>query len=216
MIRKVLFTATAILGLTAGAMAQDAAPAKKKEDAKLHYGIKVSLDMTTIDGTGFSAGMKAGFNAGGFVEYSLDKHWGLTADLLYTRFQNESHNFYDYYQKPGVIDEYNSKGRQRVNLNYITVPVMAQYKFSKILSVVAGPQYSILVYDDENLILGHGAFKKNNFGVIGGVNVTLGNWRFFGRYVQGLSNLNNTGIEERSFEKWRTSEAQLGIGVTIK
>lgn len=214
MIRKVLFTASAILGITAGVMAQDAAPAKKKEDAKLHYGIKVDLDLTNIKGTGFSAATNAGFNAGGFVEYSLGKKWGLEGDLLYTRFQNYTSHWDYYYNKPGVIDLSNSTGRQRVNLSYITVPILAQYKFTKILSVVAGPQYSFLVYDDEQLQHNGGVFKKSNFGAVGGVNVTLSNWRFYGRYVQGLNSLNDAAVND--YRKWTTSEIQVGIGVTFK
>ncbi|PUZ20123.1 Outer membrane protein beta-barrel domain-containing protein [Chitinophaga costaii] len=215
MIRKVLFTAITLFGLAVGAQAQDNvatdAPVKKKEVAKIHYGIKVGLDMTSIDGKGFSAATNVGFDAGVFFEYRLSKHWGLEGDLLYTRFQNRASNFKGYYNTTADLSTANNA---RVNLNYLSVPLLAQYKFTKVLSIVAGPQYSFLFYDDEELIHYKGAFKKSNIGVLGGLQVTLNNWRFYGRYVYGLNNLNAAGVNENY--KWNTSDIQVGIGVTFK
>ncbi len=216
MIRKVLFTAIALLGLAFSALAQDSTTppsttAKKKPVSKIHYGIKFGVDLTTIQGKGFSAATNAGFDAGGFFEYHLDKNWGLEGDLLYTRFQNRASNFAGFYNTTANLSTPNDA---RVNLNYIAIPLLAQYKFSKILSVVAGPQYSILFYDDEELIHFTGAFKKSNFGAVGGLQVTLKNWRFYGRYIYGLNNLNKAGVNENY--KWNTTDIQVGIGVTIR
>ena len=212
MIRKVLFTATALLGLAFGASAQK---------LTLHYGIKAGLDMTSInakDGKGFNGAYAGGLNAGGFLELNITKKWGLEGDLLYTRFQNNTHNFYNYYlagNPDANLQNGNTDTRQKVTLNYITIPIMARYSFSKILSVVAGPQYSYLFNTDESFFYSRDAFKKSNLGVIGGVQVTLTNFRFYGRYVYGINSLNDAGIKSQN-ATWNTSEIQVGIGVTIK
>lgn len=212
MIKKVLFTALALVGIALGANAQK---------LTLHYGLKAGLDLTAINadgGKGFNGGYAGGLNAGGFVELNFTKKWGLEADLLYTRFQNKSHNFYSYYLAGNTdanLQNGNTNSHQKIDMNYITIPIMARYSFSKILSVVAGPQYSYLISSSENFFYHRDAFKKSNIGVIGGVQVTLSNFRFYGRYVYGLNSLNNAGISSQD-AKWNTSEIQAGIGVTIK
>ncbi len=77
----------------------------------------------------------------------------------------------------------------------------------------AGPRYSFLLYDNENLIISAKAvaFKDGDLGVKDGVELDLANIRFFASYVVGLSNINN--IDARY--KWYSRQALLGFNFNL-
>jgi hypothetical protein len=80
------------------------------------------------------------------------------------------------------------------------------------LLLQAGPQYGILIDQKknakENTEL---AFNQGEFSFVGGAKVNLGGFFVYGRYVVGLQNIN----ELQDQTKWRTTQWQLGIGMSL-
>ncbi|GAA0546655.1 porin family protein [Chitinophaga japonensis] len=173
-----------------------------------HYGLKADLLFTNINGKGMSGSFRPGVNAGIFTEYSLGKKWGLQPELLFTLFNNKSEDFLKYYVNSG-----NSSSNGNINLGYLSIPLLLQYKINDVFSVHAGPQYSLLLYSSESLLQNNrDAFAGSDLGVAAGLTLQVSQVRFYGRYVMGLSNVND--VDDRY--KWNTNQIQLGIGIAIR
>ena len=91
---------------------------------------------------------------------------------------------------------------------------MFKYNMNKYLSILAGPQYSQMLFDAESLLDDNKgiAFKRYEVSGNAGVQFTLGSVSLYGRYNLGLSNIN--GIDDRY--KWRSGHIQTGIAIRIK
>ena len=76
----------------------------------------------------------------------------------------------------------------------------------------AGPQFGILIDNNKDFFQnGKDAFKSGNFSLVGGVQLHLLKFRVYGRFVGGLTDLNNI----QSPETWKTSAIQLGVGLGL-
>lgn len=198
MSRKLLTAVTCLLLLSGSLAAQG-----------FHYGLKADLNFSKISGNGLKQNFNPGFDAGVFTEYDLTAKWGLQPELLFNMLNGKrGDDFLTYYVTAG-----NTKANTPVRLGYLSLPVLLRYNINDVLTVNAGPQYSLLLFTDENLIRNNkAAFKKSNFGVAAGLTVNVDQMRFYGRYVLGLSDVND--IDGRY--KWNTQQIQIGLGVTIK
>ncbi len=154
-----------------------------------HYGLKADLNYTTINGKGLSSGYTMGAQGGIFVERSFNKNWSLQPEVLFTQSNTTKGNdFLTYYNTTG-----NPFAAKDIKLGYLSVPVMVKYNINKSFSILAGPQYSLLLVDAESLLTaGDGkAFKKSEFcGNLGG-QFNIGVVSIYGRYNLGISNINN-------------------------
>ena len=89
---------------------------------------------------------------------------------------------------------------------------MLNYNLNKFISLQAGPQFGILLDQDKTLLQnGKDAFKSGNFALAGGVQLNLLKFRVYGRFVGGLTNLDNVGNKE----SWKTQAIQLGVGIGL-
>ncbi len=174
-----------------------------------HFGPKLDLNYSALKGDGVKNKVSAGFQAGAFAEYNFNKHWAIQPELLYT--------WNPYKKGDDFMTYYNNSGRSaagtNINLAYISLPVLARYNLNKVVSVMAGPQFSYLVSEDEDLLKeGRKAFDKTEISAAAGVQVNLGNVGFYARYVKGLNNIND--VDDRY--TWKSSHVQVGIAVRIK
>lgn len=175
----------------------------------VHVGIKTDFTSTKISGNGLSSSFQAGYQAGGFAEINLNKKWGVQPELLFSqRNSKKGDDFSVYY-----INTASPVSNEMIKLNYITIPVLLKYNINSLFTVNLGPQISYLVFEDEDLLKGNkDAFKKTDFGLVGGVQLNISpSFKIYGRYNYGLSNINN--IDDRY--KWKTQQIQLGVGVHI-
>ena len=79
-------------------------------------------------------------------------------------------------------------------------------------SLVAGPQFGILINKNDNLLQnGQSAFTNGDFGMVGGLQVNLKVLRIYGRYNIGLKNINDIGQQD----KWTNQQIQLGVGLRL-
>jgi hypothetical protein len=99
-----------------------------------------------------------------------------------------------------------------VQLKNLAIPLLLDYRLNKIITLQAGPQYSILMDQNKNLLQnGKDAFKNGDFAMLGGVQLKLLKFRVYGRYAVGLSNLDNIGNKD----KWKSQSIQLGVGLAL-
>ncbi|MEO5592773.1 MAG: porin family protein [Chitinophagaceae bacterium] len=182
----------------------------KPVDAGWHFGIKGDVNFSNINGNGMANGYTSGFQFGGFAEKILNSKWSIQPELLFT--QNNSKKGADF------LTFYNTEGNvfasDNIKLGYISVPIMFKYNMNKYLSILAGPQYSQMLFDAESLLDDNKgiAFKRYEVSGNAGVQFTLGSVSLYGRYNLGLSNIN--GIDDRY--KWHSGHIQTGIAIRIK
>jgi hypothetical protein len=192
--KKSLALMTVALALTTFSFAQG-----------FHLGVKGGANIFKVDGKSFNDEFKFGYNLGAFAEIYFDKKWGIQPELLWNQTNYRTgDNFDDLY--PGGKSDVEGK------LNYISIPLLLTYRPVKILSLQAGPQFGILASQDKDL-LGETkeAFKSGDFSVLGGAQLNLGSLRVGGRYVVGLSNIND--LDDK--EKWKNQGFQVYLGLTI-
>lgn len=174
-----------------------------------HFGPKLDVNYSAIKGDGLKSNFSPGWQIGGFAEIKFTSKWSIQPEVIYTwsRYQQAS-DFMVYYNNYG-----RSTAAKNINQAYITVPVLARFNLNKTLSFLAGPQFSYLVFDDEDLLKSDDqAFKNYEMSANVGAQVNLGNVGFYARYIKGLSNINN--IDERY--KWKSNHIQVGIAVAIR
>jgi len=170
-----------------------------------HLGVKGGANIFKVDGKSFSEEYKFGYNLGAFAEININEKWGIRPELLWsqTNYRTGS-QFSDLY--PGGKSDVEGK------LNYISIPLLLSFKPVKLISFQVGPQFGIMTSQDKDL-LGETkeAFKSGDFSMLGGAQLNLGSLRVGGRYVVGLTNIND--IDNK--EKWKNQGFQLYLGLTI-
>ncbi|MEK7198916.1 MAG: PorT family protein, partial [Bacteroidota bacterium] len=73
----------------------------------------------------------------------------------------------------------------------------------------AGPQFSIIIKEDNTLLQNsQSAFKNGDFAMVAGAQINLKMLRIYGRYNIGMQNIND--IDQK--DKWTTQQIQLGLG----
>ncbi|SEW39545.1 porin family protein [Chitinophaga arvensicola] len=175
----------------------------------LHYGIKADLNMFKLDGEGIKSNYTLGGRLGVYGSYDFSKKWGLQPELLFSQASpKRDDNFSAKY-----INTANATANQSVKLTYLTLPVLLRYNVNHLLTINAGPQYSYLIYANENLLnYNRNAFKRGDLGVAAGATFNFDILHVYARYVLGLTDVND--IDDRY--QWKTQQAQVGIGIDIK
>lgn len=94
------------------------------------FGLKAGLNVANVsnpDGADYNS--KVGFHAGGLAHIHLNRHWAIQPEVVYST-------------QGGKIE--NQSGETELKLNYINVPVLAQYMFNEGFRVETGPQIGFL------------------------------------------------------------------------
>lgn len=180
-----------------------------------HYGLKASLMFSSIHGDGMETGIKPGFQGGLYAQWDLSKNgkWGFQPELLFTQATaKKSGDFATYF-----VTDRNTYGNDKLQLSYITVPLLLRYNPIKNLTINVGAQYSYLFYANENIFKGNrDALTKNDIGAVAGVQVQVAQVHFFGRYVYGINDVLNVHPAERTDINWHTQQITIGMGINIK
>ena len=172
------------------------------------YGLTLGGNFTELNGKGVNNTYSLGFITGAYAKAPLNDKWTLQPELFF--------NFANAQKGDDFLEVYNDNGNQNarnsIELSYISVPVLFEYKVTKLLALDAGPQYDFLLDDNENLVAnGNRAFKVNNLSVSGGAELNLTGIRVFANYVLGVSNVND--IDNRY--KWHKNQALVGFNFNI-
>ncbi|MDQ3276765.1 MAG: PorT family protein [Bacteroidota bacterium] len=174
--------------------------------AQFSIGVKAGANITKIDGRSFSDEFKYGYHLGGFATIGLGGRFAIQPEVLFNQLQTKTGTeFENIYQN--ALD-----GTKDVKLNYLSVPLLVNYKLLPFLSLQAGPQFGILLDQNKNLLQnGKDAFDKGDFSMLGGAQINFGKLRLNGRYVVGLNNINDIDNQD----KWKNQGFQVSLGLGI-
>ena len=170
-----------------------------------HLGIKAGANGLKVDGLSFKDGFDYGYSLGGFAEINFSPKIGIQPEVVWnqTNFRT-AEKFSDIYPQ-GTSDV---KG----SLNYLSIPLILNYRPVKFLSLQAGPQFGILLNKDQSLFEnGKEAFKHGDFSMLGGAQLNIGAIKVGARYVVGLTNIND--IDNK--DKWKNQGFQVYLGLRI-
>lgn len=171
-----------------------------------HVGAKAGANIFKVDGASMKDQFNFGYNLGGFAELYFNEKVGIQPELLWNQTNYRTgNNFQDVY---GINSANDVKGK----LNYLSIPVLLNYNLAKFFTLQAGPQFGILLSQDKDLVNNtKDAFKKGDFSMLGGVQLNIGSFKVGGRYVIGLTNIND--IDNK--EKWKNQGFQVWLGTRI-
>jgi len=176
--------------------------------AQFRLGIKGGANITKVDGRAFRDEFKYGYHLGGFAEIGLGGKLSIQPEVLFNQYQTRADSsFKNVYQNALELDNYKD-----VKLNYLTIPLMLNYKVGSLLTLQAGPQFGILIDQDKNLLEnGQEAFKTGDFSLAGGAVINIAKLRLTGRYFAGLSNVSDISDQN----KWKNQGFQLSVGFAL-
>jgi len=186
--KKVLFTAIAVLGFTF-ANAQEGTTST----GGTKFGAKAGLNMSNLTGDA-ETDSKVGFFVGGFAEIKLSDKFAVQPELLYSML--------------GAKDD-----DANWDMNYLLIPVMAKYFVTEQLSLEAGPQIGFLMsakydgvdvkdfFSSTDLAFNLGA----GYDVTEAINVSL-------RYSLGMSNV----LDSDTFGDADAKTSNIGLAVGYK
>ncbi|HYJ37631.1 MAG TPA: porin family protein [Chitinophagaceae bacterium] len=171
-----------------------------------HLGVKAGANLFKVDGKSFDEEFQFGYTLGAFSEINFNKKWGIQPEVIWnqtnTRTTTDFHEIY-----PNSFNDFKD-----VKLNYLSIPLLLSYRPAKFLSLQAGPQFSILMDPNQNLLEnGQDAFKKGDFALLGGAQLNIGGIKVGGRYQIGLNNINDIDNQDQ----WKNQGWQLYAGFRI-
>ncbi len=174
----------------------------------IKFGPKVGANMGKIDGAGFSDKYALGYHIGGFVEINFNKKLGIQPEILWNQIKSDTvTGFKAVYQNLLNQNSFND-----LQLSYLSIPILLNYRPSKLITLQAGPQFSILIDDGKNLLQnGQDAFKKGDLSLLGGIQLNLLKFRIYGRYAIGLNDISDVG----NSEQWKSQTIQVGVGLAL-
>ena len=175
--------------------------------AQFHIGVKAGANITKVDGQSFKQQFEYGYHLGGFAEIKLSDKFSFNPEVLFS--QNSStldSNYKSIYENVIASDQ------SKVKLNYLTIPLLLDYKFLGPVHLQAGPQFGILMSHDKSFLEnGEQAFKNGDFSMAFGAEVKLAQLRVTGRYLIGLNNINDIDNQD----KWKNQVIQLSLGIAL-
>lgn len=173
--------------------------------AQLNFGIKAGSNISKIDGKSFKDEFQYGYLLGGFAEVGLGGKLSLQPEVLFNQYKTKVDTTFNAIYQNALHDVTSGD----VKLNYLSIPLVLNYKLGNVLSLQAGPQFGILMNQDNTLLEnGKNAFQNGDFSMLGGAQISISKLRLTGRYAVGLNNIND--IDNK--DKWRSQAFQLSAG----
>lgn len=169
----------------------------------ISFGIKAGANMGKIDGQSFKDEYNLGYHVGAFATLGSGK-WAIQPEVLFNQVNTDTAT--DFNQ----ITQLHNVGH--IQLHYLSIPIMLNYNLSNILAIQAGPQFGILIDKSKNLVdNGKDAFKSGDFSLAAGLQLKLLKFRIYGRFVGGMTDLNNLNNNDT----WKVQMIQLGVGIGL-
>ena len=179
------------------------------------FGIKGGMNVSSISDDGYDdTKSKVGYYGGIFVNIPASESFSIQPEVIYNNLGSEVKNSATI---PGTTYNYNRK----LNLNYLTVPVMFQYKATPQFYLEAGPEFGFLVSAKSTTTTNNSSstteLKKddfNNFNL--GMGLGLGfditkNVGVNARYVAGFSDVTKPSSDPSTDAKNKNNTFQVGL-----
>ncbi|MEO6669266.1 MAG: porin family protein [Ferruginibacter sp.] len=171
----------------------------------VNVGIMAGTDMHKIIGKSFDEEFKFGYHAGAFLEVKVKKI-GIQPEVYFSQVNVENGN--------DSTSFFNINRISKAHLSYLNIPIMLNLYFTKAVALQLGPQFGILVNQNNNgYANAENAFKSGDFSIAGGLSIKISKLRVYGRYVVGLNDKNLKSATDNS--KWRSQTIHLGLGYAI-
>ncbi len=166
-------------------------------------GLKGGANLNKISGKSFKDEFTFGYHVGAFASIGGGK-LSFQPEVLFNQVNTDTaNNFSDVYQFNKIGD---------IQLHYLSIPLLLNYKVNRLLSLQAGPQFGILLDQNKDLLQnGKDAFKSGNFSLVGGAQLNILKLRVYGRFVGGVTDISNIGASDT----WKAKAIQLGVGFTL-
>ena len=172
-----------------------------------HIGIKGGANLVKIAGKSFKQEFSYGYNLGGFAEIGFSKKFSINPEVIFNQYTTTLDSSYK-----SVYQNVINSNQSKVKLNYLSIPLLLDYKFLGPIHLQAGPQFGILMNRNKSFLQnGSDAFKKGDFSMVAGTQIKLVNLRITGRYIIGLQNIND--IDNK--DKWKNQVIQLSVGIAL-
>ncbi len=169
----------------------------------LTFGIKAGANMGKITGHSFKDEYNLGYHAGAFVTIG-GKKWAIQPEVLFNQVNTDTATSFN------EITGFNNVSK--IQLHYLSIPILLNYNISNILALQFGPQFGILMDQNKSLTQnGKDAFKSGDFSLAAGLQLKLLKFRVYGRFVGGTTDVNNIS----SNDTWKVSMIQLGVGLAL-
>ncbi|MEY4052107.1 MAG: PorT family protein [Chitinophagia bacterium] len=179
---------------------------------KFALGIKLGQNFSSVNNVNVDHN-SASFHLGATAQIGVGPSFSIAPEVILTQTKLESN--------PSVLELLGNSALkpETYHLNYLAIPVLAQYKVFKSFIVQAGPQYSILLdQKKDGQEAARLAFNSGEFAIVGGAKIDLNGFFVYGRYVIGMNNIrsanelsNNLGDQST----WKTRQWQLGVGFSL-
>lgn len=164
-------------------------------------GVKLGANLNKLDGQSFKDGFKVGYLVGGFVDLKVAKSISLQPELLFS-------------QTTSTVSSsiFNAAQAKKLNLHYMSIPIIVNYKLLPMLKLQVGPQFGVLLNSNESILQsGARSFKSGDFSAVVGAQVNILKFNAGLRYVIGLTDINDLASQE----KWKNQSIQLSVGYNI-
>ena len=170
----------------------------------IHFGVKAGANFQKIQGIPFKEKFTFGYQAGAYAAIGFTSKIGIQPEILFSSVNADTATQFS--------TVYGFKKIDKVKLNMLDIPILLNIKAAQFLTIQAGPQFSVLIDKNQNLLKnGETAFKQGNISAVAGLQFNLTKFKIYGRYVAGLKNLNNVN----NSNEWRNRNIQVGIGFKI-
>ena len=171
---------------------------------KFTLGIKGGANLGKLSGQSFKDEFTLGYQIGGFATIPFGDKFAIQPEVMWNQTNLDTASRFS------QIYEFNKVNN--IQLNSLSIPIMLNYNLNKYLTLQVGPQFGVILDQDKNLLQnGKDAFKSGNFSLAGGLQLNLMKFRVYGRYVGGLTDLDNVGNND----SWKATAIQLGVGIAL-
>src|SRR5258705_2667084 len=175
--------------------------------AQFRLGAKVGANLVKVDGKSFKDEFRYGYHLGGFAEIGITKKLSIQPEVLFNQYSTTLDSSFK-----SVYENVINSNQSHVKLNYLSIPILLNYRLIGPVYLQAGPAFSVLMDQSRSFLQNGGdAFKKGDFSMIGGAQVRISKLYLSGRYVVGLANIND--IDDK--DKWKSQAIQLSVGLSL-
>ena len=207
---KKLFLSIAIIGFAMGS-----SYAQKTRD-EFSFGLKIGSNYSNVydsEGDKFAAEGKYGLAAGAFLSLPIGKVIGIQPEVIYSE---------KGFKATGSFLGSNYSATRTTT--YIDVPILLAIKPVNFLTILAGPQYSFLIKQNNNFttsltaidqqkIFDNDNIRKNVLGLTGGVDLNLSSFVISAR--AGWDVQNNNGDGTSTTPRYKNAWYQATIGIRL-
>ena len=174
--------------------------------AQFTLGVKAGANIFKVEGKSFKDEFNYGYHLGGFASFGIGGRFNLQPEVLFSQYQTTTDSTFSNIYENALSNTSN------VKLNYLSIPLLLNYKLGSLISLQAGPMFSILMDQNKSLLQnGEDAFSKGDFSMLGGAQLSLGKIKFSGRYSIGLNNINDIDNQDQ----WKNQGWQLSVGLGL-